>query len=159
MSDVNKADILHALEPIWTTKPETASRVKQRIRAVMDWAAARNYRHGHDPHLWDQVAKALPKTKDVKKPQHFAECPYPAVYEVLQAVKATGASEAVKLAFEYIVLTAALWRGTRSTVVRDRFPQQALDHSCRTNESRPGAPCAAFSARHRDLGSQAACGQ
>lgn len=107
VSDVSKADILAALEPIWTTKPETASRVRQRIRAVLDWAAARDYRQGHDPHLWDQVAKALPATKDIKKSQHFAACPYSSVNEVLKAIKTSGASDTVKLAFEFVVLNAS----------------------------------------------------
>lgn len=107
VSSVNKADILRVLEPIWTTKPETASRVRQRIRAVLDWAAARDYRHGHDPHIWDQVAQALPKTKDIKKSQHFAACPYTGIYDALLSIKNSNAGPTVKHAFEFIILTAA----------------------------------------------------
>jgi len=107
VSSVSKADILRVLEPIWTTKAETASRVRQRIRAVLDWAAARDYRHGHDPHMWDQVAQSLPKTKDIKKSQHFAACPYTAIYEALGSIKASNAGTTVKNAFEFIILTAA----------------------------------------------------
>jgi integrase len=107
ISAVNKADILRALGPIWTTKPETASRVRQRIRAVLDWAAARDYRRNHDPHLWDQLARSLPKTKDVKKAQHFAACPFAAIYDTLQSIKDSGAGTTVKHALEFLVLTAA----------------------------------------------------
>jgi integrase len=107
ISNVSKADILRALEPIWTTKPETASRVKQRIRAVLDWAAARDYRTGHDPHLWEQVSRSMPKTKDIKKATHFAACPYTEVYSALQTVTKSGASDTVKYAILYTVLTAA----------------------------------------------------
>lgn len=106
VSSVNKAHILAALEPIWLTKPETASRVRQRIRAVLDWAAARDYRVGSDPHLWDQVARSLPKTSDIKKPKHFAACPYHEVPTVLRAVRAGNASDVVKDALEFLVLTA-----------------------------------------------------
>jgi integrase len=106
ISAVSKADILAALEPIWITKPETASRVRQRIRAVLDWAAARDYRVGHDPHLWDQVATSLPKTGAIKERKHFAACPYPDVPAVLAAIRGTGASDAVKAGMEFLILTA-----------------------------------------------------
>lgn len=119
VSDVSKADILRALEPIWITKPETASRLRQRIRAVLDWAAARDYRRGHDPHIWDQVSRSLPKTKDIKKSQHFAACPYAGIYDALRSIKSSGAGETVKHAIEFIVLTAA-----RSGEVRGaRWPE------------------------------------
>ncbi|WP_292934765.1 site-specific integrase [Noviherbaspirillum sp.] len=106
ISDVSKADVLRALEPIWATKPETASRVRQRIRAVLDWAAARDYRHGHDPHIWTQISQSLPKTKDIKPPKHFAACPYSEIYAALQSIKDSNAGPTVKNAFEFIILTA-----------------------------------------------------
>lgn len=107
VSEVTKADVLKALEPIWTTKAETAARVRQRIRAVLDWAAARDYRRNHDPHLWDQVARSLPKTKDVKRASHFASCPYSRIAEVTQNFRSSSASLRVKDALEFIILTAA----------------------------------------------------
>jgi integrase len=107
VSDVSKADVLRVLEPIWATKAETASRVRQRIRAVLDWAAARDYRHGHDPHLWDQISRSLPKTKDVKKAKHFAACPYTDVYTAMQSIRYSNAGTTVKHAMEFIILTAA----------------------------------------------------
>lgn len=107
VSDVSKADIMRALEPIWAIKTETASRVRQRIRAVLDWAAARDYRTGHDPHIWDQIARSLPKGKDIKKSLHFASCPYTSVYDTLHSIKQSSAAESTKLAIEFIVLTAA----------------------------------------------------
>jgi integrase len=106
VSDVSKADVLRALEPIWATKPETASRVRQRIRAVLDWAAARDYRHSHDPHLWDQISRALPKTKDIKKTSHFAACPYTKVNATLASIADTNVGHGVKAAIEFIILTA-----------------------------------------------------
>lgn len=107
VSDVTKGDVLRVLEPIWTTKTETASRVRQRIRSVLDWAAARDYRRGHDPHMWDQITQSLPKTKDIKKATHFASCPYANIYDALQSIKSSNAGETVKHAFEFIILTAA----------------------------------------------------
>jgi integrase len=113
VSDVSKADILGVLEPIWMTKSETASRVRQRIRAVLDWAAARDHRSGHDPRLWDQVTAALPKARDVKKTKHFESCPYASIKPALQSIKDSSASDRVKLAIEFTVLTAVRSGETR----------------------------------------------
>ena len=44
--------VLKALEPIWATKAETASRLRQRIEAVLDWARVRGYRTGENPARW-----------------------------------------------------------------------------------------------------------
>jgi integrase len=107
VSDISKADVLRTIEPIWAVKPETASRVRQRIRAVLDWAAARDYRRGHDPHMWDQVSRSLPKTKDIKKSKHFEACPYAGIYDALQSIKGSTAGGTVKNAMEFIILTAA----------------------------------------------------
>lgn len=106
VTSVSKGEILQALEPIWETKTETASRVKQRIRAVLDWAAARDYRAGHDPHLWDQVDRSLPKAKAIKKVTHFAACPYVSVRTLLRTIRNSASTETVKDAFEFTVLTA-----------------------------------------------------
>lgn len=107
VSEVTKAHILNALEPIWLIKPDTASRVRQRVRAVLDWSAAKDYRRGHDPHIWDQITRALPKTKDIRKVKHHAACPYAEVRDLLNTIKMSGAGDTVKRAFEFTVLTAA----------------------------------------------------
>ncbi|MFS0754594.1 integrase arm-type DNA-binding domain-containing protein [Noviherbaspirillum sp. 1P10PC] len=107
VSVISKGEILQALEPIWQTKTETASRVKQRIRAVLDWAAARDYRSGHDPRLWDQVDRSLPKAKSIKKVSHFAACPYVSALTTLLTIRSSAATDTVKDAFEFAVLTAA----------------------------------------------------
>jgi hypothetical protein len=44
--------VLKSAEPIWTAKPETASRVRGRIESILDWAAARGYRKGESPARW-----------------------------------------------------------------------------------------------------------
>ena len=46
---IDRALVVRVLEPIWKTKTETASRVRGRIEAVLDWAAARDYRGGDNP--------------------------------------------------------------------------------------------------------------
>src|SRR5262245_26534035 len=44
--------VLKVIEPLWTTKPETASRVRGRIESILDWATAREYRQGENPARW-----------------------------------------------------------------------------------------------------------
>jgi Phage integrase central domain/Arm DNA-binding domain len=56
--------VLKAIEPIWTAKTETASRVRGRIEAVLDWAAARGYRQGDNPARWrGHLEKFRPKSR------------------------------------------------------------------------------------------------
>lgn len=52
VADVDTGMVLKALEPIWAKKPETASRVRGRIEAVLDWSKARGYREGENPARW-----------------------------------------------------------------------------------------------------------
>ena len=64
---VNAVDtdrVMQALEPIWASMPETASRVRGRIESVLDWARVRGYRSGENPARWrghlDQLTAAAP---------------------------------------------------------------------------------------------------
>ena len=100
---IKTADVLAALRPIWGTKRETASRVRQRISAVMKWAVANDYRL--DNPAGDAVLTALPR----KRPpvQHYRALPYAEVAGAIATVRATGAWIATKLAFEFLVLAAA----------------------------------------------------
>ena len=69
--------VLKALEPIWTTKTETASRVRGRIESVIDWATARKYRHGENPARWrGHLDKLLPARSKVRKVVHHPALPY-----------------------------------------------------------------------------------
>jgi hypothetical protein len=52
VQSVDVSLMMKALEPIWKTKPDTASRVRGRIEAVLDWATAREYRKGENPARW-----------------------------------------------------------------------------------------------------------
>ena len=49
---IDTALVLKVLEPIWTTKPETAGRVRGRIECILDWAKVRGYRAGENPARW-----------------------------------------------------------------------------------------------------------
>jgi integrase len=99
---VGTADVLKALSPIWTTKPETARRLKQRIKVVLDWAKASGFRSGDNP--TDGLAKVLPKHRTEQK--HHAALPYQAVSTFLTTLRGADARESVRLAFEFLILTA-----------------------------------------------------
>ena len=99
--DIERADILRVMEPIWLTKPETARRVLQRIRLVLDWAEVAGHRDGICP--THNLKQALPKQQRTTK--HFAAMPYadvPAFIQTLRRSKVTP----VRLGFEFLVLTA-----------------------------------------------------
>ena len=95
-------DVEAILKPIWEAKRETATRVKQRIHAVLKWAVA----HGHrESNPVDAVDGLLPKTKRVKV--HHRALPYAEVPAAIAAVRRSSAFASTKLAFEFLVLTAA----------------------------------------------------
>lgn len=52
LADIETADVLNALKPIWLTKSETASRLRGRIEAVLNWGAVHGYRQGENPARW-----------------------------------------------------------------------------------------------------------
>ena len=102
VDEIEPADVLRALSPIWLTKPETARRVRQRIRAVFDWAKGAGHRRGDNP--VDGVARALPRQSD--RAEHHAALPYAEVPAFIYAMRASGINEITKLAFEVLILTA-----------------------------------------------------
>lgn len=70
-------DVLNVLRPIWTEKPETASRVRQRVEAVLDYAAAMEWRRGDNPARWKgRLDHLLPRISKVKAVRHFPALPW-----------------------------------------------------------------------------------
>ena len=100
--EVTSADLHFVLRRIWHNRPETARRVRQRIHAVMEWAIALHLR---DDNPCDRLGKALGAQQDLV--QHMRALPHGEVAAAIGAVQASGATPAVKLAFEFLVLTAA----------------------------------------------------
>ena len=97
------ADVMAVLVPIWTEKAETARRVRQRISAIMKWAIAQGYRA--DNPAGEAIAAALPRAGDT--PRHFRAVHHTEVGDVVRAVRESQGSLAARLAFEFLVLTAA----------------------------------------------------
>ena len=103
VDSITAADALAVLEPIWTAKSETASRVRQRMETVLDWAVSHGYRL--DNPAGRSLLKVLPAVKRLK--QHHPSLPYEQVPAALDLVRPSNASLRTKLAFEFLVLTAA----------------------------------------------------
>ena len=100
---IERRDVLAVLTPIWSAKPETARRVRQRIRTILKWAQA----HGFVEHnmAGEAIDGALPLMPRVKK--HFRALPYAEVPAALVTVDASPASMAAKLCLRFLILTAA----------------------------------------------------
>ena len=104
VADITTADVMAVLMPIWSSKPETARRVRQRISTVMRWAVAQGYRA--DNPAGDAIGAALPQHNGKIKRHHRA-LPHGEVAAAIETVRKSNAGRSVKLAFEYLVLTAA----------------------------------------------------
>jgi integrase len=98
--------VLRVLEPIWTKKPETASRVRQRIENILDFSKVRGYRDGENPARWrGHLDKLLPLTSKVRRVQHLAALPYAALPSFLTRLRQRDAVAA--RALEFLILSAA----------------------------------------------------
>ena len=102
VAEITSSEVLAVLTPIWTAKPETATRVKQRLGVVFDWSIAAGYRIDNPA---TAIAKALPRRPRQKA--HHPALPFADVPATLFAVKESTADKVTKLAFEFLVLTAA----------------------------------------------------
>jgi len=98
--------VLAVLEPIWTTKPETASRLRGRIEQVLDWSTARGHRQGLNPARWrGHLDHLLPARSKVARVQHHAALPIDDVPEFMGRLRAMPGMGA--RALEFAILTAA----------------------------------------------------
>lgn len=92
------------LSPIWLTTPETARRVRQRIGAVLDWAHGKGFRDA--PLVVKALSKSLPRQP--KADGHYEAMPWRDVSDFIRTLHASEkGSEGVKLALEFLILTAA----------------------------------------------------
>jgi integrase len=87
--DVTKDHILKILEPIWRTKSETASRLRGRIEAVLDWAKGRNLRTGDNPAAWEgNLETDLVSKSKVHKVKHHEALAYKLMPEFMTELRA-----------------------------------------------------------------------
>jgi integrase len=103
IDSIDQPEVLMCLSPIWTEKHETAKRLAQRIKAVLDVAKSKGFRSGENPVTAIRDAKVLPTVKI--KPQHHDAMPWrdvPAFFAELNGRSATAAK-----ALQFTILTAS----------------------------------------------------
>lgn len=112
VSEIKLSHVLDVLKPIWTTKTETATRVRGRIESVLDYATVHNWRGGDNPARWKGLLdKVLPAPAKVAKAAHHPAMPIDDTPKFMQSLSSvTGSSS---LALQLLILTA-----TRSGEVR-----------------------------------------
>ena len=103
VSDLTSSDLLSVLTPIWSSIPDTASRVRQRVSLVMRWAIAQGFRT--DDPAGDALTTVLPSLTLTKA--HYRALHHSQVSAALDTVRSSDAYPSTKLLFEFLVLTAA----------------------------------------------------
>lgn len=105
LSAISTDLVLKVVEPIWISKTETASRVRQRIETIWDYGKARNYVEGENPaRLKGHLDQLLAKTSKVKKVRHFPALPYDQIGSFMNSLRNRSGFSALGL--EFLILTA-----------------------------------------------------
>jgi len=105
-ADITLADVKAILLPIWATKTQTATRLRQRIEAVLDYAAVHDGSDRRNPARWKgTLDKILPAARKVTKQVHYAAAPYSDVPRIMSALRNKDFLSAYCLRF--IILTSA----------------------------------------------------
>lgn len=106
VSEISTDDVLSVLSPIWTTKTETATRVRQRIEQVLDAEKVKGHRSGENPARWrGHLDKLLPSPKKVRPVKHFPALPYADAPNFMAELRKK--DELAARALEFLILTAS----------------------------------------------------
>lgn len=106
VNEIELPHVLAVLEPIWHEKTETATRIRQRIEAILSWATVAGYRKGDNPARWrGHLDSVLPKPTKLKKVKHFAALPWREMGSFMAELRKRDGMAA--RALEFIILTAA----------------------------------------------------
>ncbi|MDR3524065.1 MAG: tyrosine-type recombinase/integrase [Acetobacteraceae bacterium] len=106
VAEVNTGHVMDALRPIWHNKPETASRLRGRIEAVLDYATPLEWRSGPNPARWKgHLASMLPSRSKVATVEHHAALPWQQIGAFLADLRQIASVSAFGL--EFAILTAA----------------------------------------------------
>ena len=100
---ITMAEVLAVLEPIWNEKAETASRVRQRLAVIFDYAVAAGWRS--DNPCNDALKAALPPRP--RQRRHHPALPYDELGDALEAIRDSNGRAMTKLALEFLILTAS----------------------------------------------------
>lgn len=105
VDEIDTQLVLKVINPIWTTISETASRVRNRIEIILNWAKVSGFRSGENPARWHgHLENILPKRSEVQKTKHFAALPYKLISNFMFDLKQQTGIAALGL--EFLILTA-----------------------------------------------------
>lgn len=103
---ITEHHVIEVLEPIWTEKSETASRLRGRIESILDWARVRGHREGENPARWKgHLDKVFPAQSKIHRVRHFKAMAATATPAFVQRLAGQQGSSA--LALRFLILTAA----------------------------------------------------
>jgi len=103
---IDTSDVMRILEPIWSTKAETASRLRGRIESILDWATTKKYRTGENPARWKgHLENLLPARSKLARVQHHPALPWLEMANFMVALRQQEGMGA--RALEFAILTAA----------------------------------------------------
>ncbi|GGA05459.1 phage integrase [Dyella caseinilytica] len=124
VDQVDTADMLAILKPIWESKTETATRVRQRVETVLDAQYAQRHWDKRNPARWrGHLDKLLPKPSRVRKVEHFAALPYADMPAFM--AKLRDDSGIAARALEFLIMTASrtnmVTKAVRSEIADDTW--------------------------------------
>ncbi|HWY16499.1 MAG TPA: integrase arm-type DNA-binding domain-containing protein [Rhizomicrobium sp.] len=106
VADIGTGHIVKILEAIWSTKTDTAARLRGRIENILDWATARHFRDGDNPARWKgHVESLLPAKSKVRQVRHQPAMPFEEVPAFVGELRLRDGISA--RALEFTILTAA----------------------------------------------------
>ena len=106
VNQIELAHVVSVLEPIWSTKTETASRLRGRIEAVLSWATVGGYREGDNPARWrGNLSHVLPKPTKIQTVRHHKALPWQDLGKFMDKLRKRNGTAA--RALEFAILTAA----------------------------------------------------
>lgn len=118
IAKIETADVVSTLTPIWSKKPETANRVRQRIEAVIDYTTALGIRTGDNPARWrGHLDHLLPKPTKVRAVKHHPALPHTDIADFMANLSERNGIAA--RALEFTILTAARSGETRGMTWRE----------------------------------------
>ncbi len=122
VKDISLQHILKVLEPVWTEKTETATRLRQRLEYILNWATVSGYRSGDNPARWKgHLDAVLPAPTKIKKVSHFKALPWQEIGEFMQRLREKKGMSARCL--EFVILTACR-SGEARLAVWSEFDQE-----------------------------------
>jgi integrase len=105
VKEIDTPVIVKAIRPMWDRIPVSASRVRGRIEAILDWATVSKFRQGENPARWNGYLEyLLPAARKIAPVKHYAAMPYADVPAFMIKLRATDST--VARALEFLILTA-----------------------------------------------------